>query len=86
MTDFHKYFEKLSFSPRTQNIPPPCQQNGPLDFSVSTEELIDARNRLKSYGIDLACNEMLIPLIDSHPDLILKLFNRILQTSEIIPD
>ena len=89
MTEFLRYFEKLSFSARTQNIPPPCQQNGPLDFSISTEELTDARNRLKlgkSHGTDLACNEMLIPLIDTHPDLVLKLFNKILQTSEIIPD
>ena len=89
MTEFRRYFEKLSSSTRTQNIPSPSQQNGPLDFSISMEELTNARNRLKlgkSHGTDLACNEMLIPLIDTHPDLVLKLFNKILQTSEIIPD
>ena len=47
MTIFRKYFEKLSLYGGTQNVPPPCQQNGPPDFPVSREELKEARKSFK---------------------------------------
>ena len=89
MTDFRTYFKKLSHSNRAQDIPPLCQDGGPLDFIISAEELAFAGSKLKrgkAHGMDIVCNEMIVPLIDNYPTLVLKLFNSILNTSDVIPD
>ena len=89
ITEFREYFQNLSHSDRPQDVPPLNQENGPLDFIISLEELTDAAKRLKygkAHGVDIICNEMIIPLVQSHPDLLLCLFNKILESSEIMPD
>ena len=40
----------------------------------------------KAVGFDNARNEMIASLVDSHLEVILKLFNSILNSCEIIPD
>ena len=40
----------------------------------------------KACGYDNSCNEMLIGLIKTHPKVLLKLFNGVLRSSEVIPD
>jgi hypothetical protein len=88
MTDFRKYFENLSKSGRAQDTPSLSQSDGPLDFVITDEELLDANKRMKfgkAHGADIVCNEMIFSLVNTHPKLVLRLFNNILQTSEIIP-
>ena len=41
---------------------------------------------MKSCGIDNICNEMIKSLVNTHPHIVLKLFNDILQSGEVIPD
>ena len=87
--EFRNYFEKLSKAKRTPNIPTPCENEGPLDYEISREELEAAGGKLKqgkAHGMDVLCNEMIIPLIEKYPRLILKLFNKILHTSDVIPE
>ena len=53
------------------------------------DELKKAGDRLKqgkAHGMDIICNEMIVPLIDHHPKLILTLFNKILKSGEVIPN
>ena len=40
----------------------------------------------KACGYDNSFNEMLIGLIKTHPKVLLKLFNGVLRSSEVIPD
>ena len=40
----------------------------------------------KACGYDNQCNEMIIALVKTHPKVLLKLFNDILQSGEAIPD
>ena len=89
MRDFQKYFEKLSKSSRAQNIPSLSQEIGPLDQEISPSELAKAGSKLKqgkAHGLDIICNEMIAPLINNYPRLVLKLFNKILMTSDTIPE
>ena len=63
--------------------------DGPLDQVITVEELLEARRRLKlgkASGNDNVCNEMIIALVETHPSLVTKLFNGILQSSEVVPD
>ena len=89
LSDFQKYFEKLSQTNRTQDFPDESSENGPLDYVITLKELENAGARLKlgkSTGVDNISNEMIISLLETHPKLILKLFNSILQSGEIIPE
>ena len=53
------------------------------------EELENSSKKMK-YGkansYDGSCNEMILALVRAHPQILLKLFNAILQSSEVIPD
>ena len=42
MNEFRNYFEKLSYSSRSQDMPFLSQETGPLDFSITSKELLDA--------------------------------------------
>ena len=87
--EFRKYFEKLSHTNRAQDFPGESPEIGPLDDAITIKELENAGARLrlgKSTGIDNTSNEMIISLLETHPKLILKLFNSILQSGEIIPE
>ena len=44
------------------------------------------KNYGKTNGYDDSCNEMLISLARTYPKVLLKLFNNILESSEVIPD
>ena len=86
---FFDHFKKISNSSRPQNIPPMSNSDGPLDQVITVEELLEARKRLKlgkASGNDNVCNEMIIALVETHPSLVTKLFNGILQSSEVVPD
>ena len=53
------------------------------------KELEDACGKLKpgkACGIDDICNEMIISLVNTHPKIVLKLFNEVLQLGEVIPE
>ena len=52
----------MAKSSRDQNIPTPCESNGPLDYVISLDELKKAGDRLKqgkAHGIDMICNEII---------------------------
>ena len=86
---FVDHFKKISNSSRPQNIPPKSNSAGPLDHVITLEELLEARGRLKlgkASGNDIVSNEMITALVETHPTLVIKLFNGILQSSEVVPD
>ena len=89
MKNFFEYFKGLSKSSRALSLPPICTLDGPLDYEVIVEELEYAANKMKygkASGYDGYCNEMILALVKSHPKVLLKLFNDILESSEVIPD
>ena len=62
---------------------------GPLDYNISLEELKNASGILqpgKALGIDSISNEMIQSLLQCHPEIILLLFNSIIESNEIIPE
>lgn len=89
MSKFVEHFKKISNSSRPLDIPPVCSDVGPLDFTITSEELLKAAEKLKfgkAFGFDLMCNEMIIALVKTHPKIILKLFNTTLFSNEVVPD
>ena len=89
MKKFFDYFEGLSKSSRTLSVPPISNIEGPLDFEMIVDELEYAAKKLKygkALGYDNYCNEMILALVRTHPKVLLKLFNDILQSREVIPD
>ena len=86
---FFDHFQNLSNSSRAQTIPPVSNTIGPLDYEIALDELEDSAKKMrlgKANGYDISCNEMLIGLVKTHPKVLLKLFNGILQSGEAIPD
>ena len=89
MKKFFDHFEELSKSKRPLTVPPASKEGGPLDFEIVLEELEKCSKKMKlrkACGYDNNCNEMLIGLIKTHPKVLLKLFNAVLMSSEVIPD
>ena len=67
---------KLQFEEEDQNAV------GSLDHPIDLEELKTATKILKNgkgTGIDIICNEMLVPLVELYPQLVLRAFNAILE-------
>ena len=65
------------------------KENGPLDYSVTPDELKKASVCLKpgkSVAADNLGNEMILCLLEVSPGLLLKLFNLILDSGCILPD
>ena len=63
------------------------QGEGILDYEITEEDLQKATKILKlgkGVGVDNIYNEMIKPLVDTHPKLILKLFNDILAERQAI--
>jgi hypothetical protein len=86
---FVEHFKETFNSKRSQEIPPESKEKGPLDYTISVNELEGASRKLKprkACGIDNICNEMIISLVDTHPNIVLKLFNEILQSGEVVPE
>ena len=83
---FYNHFKFLLFSEHSGNTPPESLENGPLDFSFETEELMNSIKSIKpgkAVGMDNIYNEMLVSLCENHPNIVIKLFNLILQSSDI---
>ena len=60
-----------------------------MDYEITLEEVNGASFILKpgkSTGIDGISNEMISSLLTKYPDIIIKLFNSIVQSSEFIPE
>ena len=89
MKKFFDYFKGLSKSSRALSVPPISNIEGPLDYEMIVDELEYAAKKLKfgkALGYDNYCNEMILALVRTHPKVLLKLFNDILQSSEALPD
>ena len=89
MKKFYDYFKDLSKSPRALTLPPISNTEGPLDYEMVIDELEYAAKKLKygkSCGVDNNSNEMILALVKTYPKILLKLFNAILMSSEVIPD
>ena len=89
LENFHEYFKNLSKSSRLLDIPSLSTEDSHLDYDITLKELEDACSRLlagKACGFDDICNEMIISLNNTHPKIILKLFNNLLQSGEVIQD
>ncbi len=70
-------------------MPEESQVDGPLDYEISIEELEAVSKKTKkgkAVSLDNICNEMLIALVSTYPKLLLKLFNMILQSGEVLID
>jgi hypothetical protein len=75
------HFKSIFTSDKTFSYPTNPHIHGPLDYTITNEELNDASYVLKpgkSPGIDNISNEMILCLLQSHPDVILNLFNAVL--------
>lgn len=88
MKKFFDYFKGLSKSSRALSVPPTSDVDGPLDFEMIVEEIEHAAKKMKygkACGYDNYCNEMILALVKTYPKVLLKLFNDILRSSEVIP-
>ena len=86
---FYNYFRSTFNSKRQLNMPANNHQIGKLDYEFTEEELIKGTKTLKNgkaTGMDNLSNEMIKGFVDIYPQLVTKLFNGILKTSEIIPE
>ena len=89
MEKFFDHFQNLSKSTRSQTVPPISTNNGPLDYEIELDELEYASKKIrlrKAFGYDQLCNEMILGLMKTYPKVLVKLFNDILQSSEVIPE
>ena len=84
-----EHFKKIRQTDIEPNYPPDFETPGPLDYSISLEELKDAEGVLKNgkaSGIDLISYEMLKCIIEYNPNILLKVFNSVLQHNLSISD
>ena len=86
---FADYFKTI-FASKTQiDIPDDNNEIGQLDYNITLDELKKASGILKpgkALGIDNISNEMIQSLLECHPEIILLLFNSIIESNEIIPE
>ena len=81
------HFQSLFSRSGETKIPDNHDINGPLDFDITLEELTEASYILragKSTGKDGVLNEMISCLLNTHPHVILRLFNLILSSEKPI--
>ena len=75
------HIKSILTSEKTFSYPNNPNSHGALDYKITNQELIDASYTLKpgkSPGIDSISNEMILCLLQSHPDVIMNLFNAVL--------
>ena len=87
--NFLDHFKSVLASDTPGEIPPENNEEGPLDYQIEKEELKSASNILKpgkAVGIDNLDNDMISSLVETHPEVILKLFNAILKSSEVLSE
>ena len=81
------HFQKLLYQDVHDQFP--ATAIGDMDYAITMDELDKASTILKAGkapGYDNVLNEMIRCLMEKYPKLIIKLFNRILQSNCIIPD
>ena len=86
---FLDHFKSILVTNTPGDIPPESNEQGTLDYEIKIEELKSASSILKpgkAMGVDNLQNEMISSLVETHPEVILKLFNSILTSSEVIPE
>ena len=72
------HFRKIRTSDRDPVYPPDDENEGPLDYEISLEELNDSSGVLKNgkkWGADLVSYEMLKCIKEYNPRLLLKVLN-----------
>ena len=60
-----------------------------MNFGILPKELEHAAKRIsigKACGLDKVCNEMVLCLVNTYPTVVIKLFNDILKSNEVISD
>ena len=80
---FLEHFKATLFTDIPGEVPPESQEEGTLDYEINIEELKSASSILKpgkAIGVDELHNEMISSLVETHPEVILKLFNNILNS------
>lgn len=83
------HFKNLLNTKESIRVPPKCHEKGPVDDKISLKELKEAAGILKpgkAVAIDNLNNEMLSCLVEVCPELILKLFNLILDSGDVLPE
>ena len=82
------HFKELLFDDRISlDFKTEGSKKGSLDYPIVLEELKLATKILKNgkgTGVDRICNEMLVPLVSLHPNLVLRAFNDILEEHGVI--
>ena len=84
-----EHFKKVRRTHTDPIYPPDFEESGPLDYLISLEELKNAEGVLKNgkaSGIDLISYEMLKCIIAYNPNILLKVFNSVLQHNLTVPD
>ena len=84
-----EHFKKIRRTDVEPTYPPDFVDPGPLDYLISLEELKDVEGVLKNgkaSGIDLISYEMLKCIIAYNPNILLKVFNSVLQHNLSISD
>ena len=82
LSRWQKYFENILCDKQIVTYPQDCQEGGPLDYEITSEELNDASYILrngKATGLDMISNEMLKCILETNPQVLLKVFNSTLQ-------
>ena len=70
-------------------MPQKCEERGPLDHEITSDELLKGSEVLKAgkaVGFDNICNEMLACLVEVYPTMLLRLFNLILDSGDVLPE
>ena len=86
---FAKHFQSILTTNTPIEDTPADRERGSLDYKITPEEVKGASSMLKpgkATGIDCISNEMISSLLTNYPDIIIKLFNSIMQSSEFIPE
>ena len=84
-----EHFKKVRRTENEPIYPPDFEVSGPLDYLITLKELKDAEGVLKNgkaSGIDLISYEMLKCIIAYNPNILLKIFNSIIQHNVSISD
>ena len=84
---WNEYFKKILVNQQEPTLPQDFQDNGPLDYLITEEELKKASYILKpnkSSGYDCVSNEMIIGLLEVKPALLVKLFNNVFKKNQKI--
>ena len=82
-----EHFEYLGTPDTHSELPSTPNENGPLDYQITRNELESASYILRPYkssGLDGVSNEMILCLLKVSPSIILKLFNTILESGKAI--